>query len=126
MTNRNFDAGLKVRKQVLGKKYVEDALANASEFRRDFQEFATEYCWGACWTREGISKKTRSLINIAILASAGREPELKLHVGGALRNGATKQEIKEVLLQVAVYCGIPAANDGFRIADETISAFDQY
>ncbi len=125
MTNKYFDAGLKVRKQVLGEKYVEDALANASEFTRDFQEFATEHCWGACWTRGGISDKTRSLLNIAILAAAGRERELKLHVGGAIRNGATKEEIKEVLIQVAVYCGIPAANDGFRIADEALADFDQ-
>lgn len=115
-----FDKGLKVRREVLGNEYVEKSIANADDFNRPLQELVTEYCWGAVWTRPGLERKTRSMLNLAMLSCLNRPHELKLHVKGALRNGVTKQEIMEVLLQVAIYCGVPAAVDSFRIAREAI------
>jgi 4-carboxymuconolactone decarboxylase len=113
-----FDAGLEVRREVLGEEYVNQSLKSADEFTMDLQQLVTEYCWGEIWTRPGLSRKTRSMINIAMLTALNRPHELKLHIRGALRNGVTKEEIKEILLQTAIYCGVPAAIDSFRVARE--------
>ena len=111
-----YDEGMKVRKAVLGADYVDNSMASADDFMMAFQDVTTEYCWGYVWTRPGLPKKTRSMLNLAMLAALNRGPELKLHVNGALNNGLTKDEIKEVFLQVAIYCGIPASLDAFKIA----------
>ncbi len=105
-----------IRAAVLGKTYVENSMRNVDDFNRPFQELVTEYCWGACWGREGLPHKTRSMLNIAMLTILNRPHELKLHLGGALRNGVTKDEIREVLMQVAIYAGVPAGVEGFRVA----------
>jgi 4-carboxymuconolactone decarboxylase len=109
-----FEKGLGIRREVLGAAYVDASLANASEFGLPLQELVTEYCWGAVWGRPGIPRQTRSLLNIAMLSALNRQQELRLHVKGALRNGCTKDEIREVLLQVAIYCGVPAAIEANR------------
>ena len=111
-----YDDGMKMRKAVLGASYVDNSMAGADDFMMSFQDITTEYAWGYVWTRAGLPKKTRSLLNLAMLAALNRGPELKLHVNGALNNGLTKDEIKEVFLQVAIYCGIPASLDAFKIA----------
>lgn len=116
MTTSMYERGLAMRKAVLGDEYVDAAIRNADEFNRPLQEMITEYCWGGVWTREGLPRKTRSLLNLAMLATLNRPHELELHLRGALRNGCTKEEIREVLLQVAVYAGVPAAVDAFRTA----------
>ena len=116
MSNSLYDKGLEVRKAVLGAEYVETSIKNADDFNRPLQELVTEYCWGAVWTREGLPRKTRSMLNIAMLATLNRPHELELHLRGALRNGCTKDEIREILLQVAIYAGVPAGVDSFRIA----------
>ena len=121
MTNSLFDQGLAVRKAVLGAEYVEASIKNADDFNRPLQELVTEYCWGAVWTREGLPRKTRSLLNLAMLSILNRPHELELHLKGALRNGCTKDEIREVLLQVAIYAGVPAAVDAFRTARKVLS-----
>ena len=113
-----YDKGLSIRRKVLGDAYVDTQLKNADEFNRPLQELVTEYCWGAVWGREGLSRKTRSLLNLAMISALNRPNELKAHVKGALRNGVTKDEIREVFLQVAIYCGVPAAVDSFRVARE--------
>ena len=115
-----FEKGLKVRKEVLGEDYVNKSIAGADEFTRTMAEWSTEFCWGALWTRPGLDRRTRSIINLAMLSALGKTHELKLHVRGALTNGVTVEEIKEVLLQVAVYCGVPAGMDSFRNAREAI------
>ncbi|TAJ23751.1 MAG: 4-carboxymuconolactone decarboxylase [Reyranella sp.] len=113
-----YDDGMKVRKAVLGAAYVDNSLAGAAndEFMMAFQDITTEYCWGYAWTRPGLSKKSRSMLNLAMLAALNRGPELKLHINGALNNGLSKDEIKEIFLQVAIYCGIPASLDAFKTA----------
>lgn len=116
-----FQRGLAVRRAVLGAEYVDRALAEADEFTRPLQELVTEYCWGAVWTRPGLPRKTRSLLNIGMLVALNRPHELKLHLRGAQRNGCTQAEIMEVLLQAAIYCGVPAAVDSFRIAREVFA-----
>ena len=121
MDKRTFERGLEIRKTVLGKEYVENALRNADEFSRPFQEFMTEYCWGAVWGREELPKKTRSLLNLAMLGALNKEHELKLHIGGALRNGVSKEEIREVFIQLAIYAGVPAAVVAFRCAREVFA-----
>ena len=125
MDKKTHDKGLEIRKAVLGEAYVSNALKNADDFNKPFQELVTEYCWGAVWGREGLSKKTRSMLNLAMLCALNRPHELKMHIGGALRNGVTRTEIREVLLQVAIYCGIPAGVDAFRVAKETFAEFDK-
>jgi 4-carboxymuconolactone decarboxylase len=125
MNDEVFERGLEIRKSVLGAEFVEKALASADEFTEPLQRLVTEYCWGAVWGREGLSKKTRSLLNIAMLSSLARNHELKVHVKGAIRNGATKVEIREVLLQVAIYCGVPASVDSFRVAKEALAELEQ-
>jgi 4-carboxymuconolactone decarboxylase len=118
------DKGLAARKDVLGAEYVERAFKSADDFSLPFQEFVTEYCWGAIWTREGLSRKTRSMLNLGMLSALNRSHELKLHIRGALNNGVTREELREVLLQVAVYCGVPAAVEAFRIAREVFAEID--
>jgi 4-carboxymuconolactone decarboxylase len=120
-----FDEGLKLRKQVLGADYVERSMAGADEFSMPMQELSTEYCWGYVWTRPGLALRDRSLINVAMISALNRPHELKLHVKAALGNGVTREEIREVLLQVAVYCGVPAGIDSVRIAREAFSELDQ-
>jgi 4-carboxymuconolactone decarboxylase len=113
-----FDKGLKTRREVLGNEYVDNALANADDFSRALQEHTTQYAWGDIWNRPGLDRKTRSLLNLAMLTALNRPHELRLHVRGALNNGVTKEEMREVFLQTAIYCGIPAAMDSFRTARE--------
>jgi 4-carboxymuconolactone decarboxylase len=122
MDRERFDEGLAVRRAVLGEEHVDRAFAAADAFTRPLQELVTEYCWGEIWTRPGLPRKTRSLLNLAILTALNRPHEIKLHLRGALRNGCTQEEIMEVFLQTAVYCGVPAAVDSFRVAKEF---FDQ-
>jgi len=116
-----FDKGLKVRREVLGSEYVDNAIKNADDFSRTLQEFVTEYCWGELWNRPGLDRKSRSMLNLAMLAALNRPHEIKLHIRGAINNGMTKDEIKEVFLQVGVYCGVPAAVDAFRSAREVFA-----
>lgn len=126
MNDDLFKRGLEIRKSVLGAEFVEKSLAAADDFNMPMQRLTTEYCWGAVWGREeGLPKKTRSMLNLAMLSALNRPHELKMHVGGALRNGVTKAEIREVLLQVAIYCGIPAGVDSFRVAKEAIAEFEK-
>ena len=116
-----FDRGLAIRRRVLGARYVDEALRTADDFTRPLQELVTEFCWGAVWTRPGLPTKTRSMLNLAMLTALNRPHEIRLHVRGALRNGCTRQEIMEVLLQAAIYCGVPAAVDSFRVAREVLA-----
>lgn len=120
-TNRQFARGLAVRRAVLGATYVDESMANADALTQPLQELVTEYCWGAIWTRPGLSRKTRSLINLAMLTALNRPHEIRLHLRGALTNGCTPTEIREVLLQTAIYCGVPAAIDSFRVAREVLA-----
>lgn len=113
-----FEQGLETRRAVLGADYVDAAIANADDFNRPLQELVTEYCWGEVWNRPGLDRRTRSMLNLAMLTALNRPHELKLHVKGALNNGVTKEEIREVLMQTAMYCGVPAAVDSFRNARE--------
>jgi 4-carboxymuconolactone decarboxylase len=113
-----FEKGLSIRRKVLGADFVDNAIATADDFNRPLQELVTQYCWGEIWGRPGLDKKTRSLLNLAMLSALNRPHEVKMHVRGALNNGVTKEEIKEVFLQVAIYCGVPAGVDSFRIARE--------
>jgi len=119
-----FEKGLKVRKEVLGEDYVNKSIAGADEFTRTMAEWSTEFCWGALWTRPGVDRRTRSIVNLSMIAAINRPHELKLHVKAALKNGLTKDEIKEIFLQVAVYCGVPAGIDSFRIAKEAFKEMD--
>lgn len=120
MASQKFDDGLAVRKDVLGSEYVEQSLSSATDFTRPLQELLTEYCWGTIWTRDELPRKTRSLLNIAMLTVMNRPHELELHVRGAFRNGCTAEEVREVLLQAAIYAGAPAAIDGFRVATRVL------
>lgn len=118
-----FDEGLKIRYAVAGKAYVDQALARgSSDFARPMQELVTESCWGSVWSRPGLERKTRSMLNMAMLCALNRGPELAVHVQGALNNGASEVEIREVLLQVSIYCGMPAGLEGFKIAEKVILA----
>ena len=119
-----FEKGLQVRKEVLGEDHVEKSIAKADEFTRTMAEWSTAYCWGALWTRPGLDRRSRSIANLAMIGALNRPHELKLHVKAALKNGLSKDEIKEILLQVAVYCGIPAGMDSFRIAREAFEEVD--
>lgn len=125
MNKEKFDQGLKVRKSVLGSDYVDKSIENATDFNMPMQELATEYCWGEIWTRPGLDKKTRSMLNLAMITALNRPHELKLHIRGAIRNGLTKDEIKEVFLQTAIYCGVPAAIDSFRNAQEVFNDMEK-
>jgi 4-carboxymuconolactone decarboxylase len=123
--NTRYDDGLKVRSEVLGAEYVQASLDRASDFSRPMQQLVTEYCWGAIWARPGLERRTRSLLNVAMLTSLGKTHELSIHVRGAIRNGCTKEEIQETLLQAAIYCGVPAAMEAFRVADEALKKLDE-
>lgn len=116
-----FQQGLAIRKEVLGADHVQRSLDGASEFTAPMQALVTEYCWGAVWSREGLDRKTRSLLNIAMLTALNRGHELGLHVGGAIRNGCTVAEIQEALLQTAIYVGVPAALESFRVAEAKLN-----
>jgi len=124
MSKDVFDRGLEIRKKVLGAEFVERSFAAADAFNRPMQELVTEYCWGAVWGREELPHKTRSMLNIAMLSCLNRPHELKLHVKGALKNGVTRDEIREILMQVAIYAGVPAGVDSFRIAREAFTEVD--
>lgn len=124
MNKEVFERGLEIRKSVLGAEFVERSINSADDFNRPMQELVTEYCWGAVWGREELPRKVRSMLNLAMISALNRPHELKMHVRGALRNGVTKEEIREVLLQVAIYCGVPAAVDAFRIAREALAEAD--
>jgi 4-carboxymuconolactone decarboxylase len=125
MNDELFQRGLEIRRAVLGAEFVDKALASADDFNMPLQRLVTEYCWGAVWGREELPRATRSMLNLAMLAALNRPHELKTHIGGALRNGVSRAEIREVLLQVAIYCGVPAAVDSFRIAREVFAEQDK-
>ena len=118
--SERFNEGLEVRRAVLGAEHVDRSLEQASPFARPMQELVTEYCWGAVWTREGLDRRTRSLLNLGMLTALGKSQELGAHVRGALTNGCTETEIQETLLQAAVYCGVPAGLEAFRVAERAI------
>ena len=121
MKDPTYEAGLAVRRRVLGEAHVKRSIENATEFDKDFQELMTRHAWGDIWTRPGLDHRTRSLITIAMLAALGRNEELELHVRATRNTGATPDEVKEVLMQVAIYAGIPAANSAFRIAKAALA-----
>ena len=118
--NELFDRGLALRREVLGPEYVDTSLKSANDFMMAFQRITTEWCWGYAWTRPGLDRKTRSLLNLAMLTALNRAPEIKLHVRGAINNGVTVDEIKETLLHATIYCGIPAGLDAFKAANEVL------
>ena len=124
MDKQTFDRGLEIRKSVLGAEFVDNAFKTADEFNRPLQDLVTEYCWGAVWGRDQLTKKMRSMLNLAMISALNRPHELKVHVAGALKNGVTREEIREVFLQVAIYCGVPASVDSFRIAREVFAQID--
>lgn len=117
----SYERGIEMRKAVLGAAHVEKSLENVSEFARPIQELVTEYCWGEVWTRPGLDRKTRSLLNLGMLTALNRSHELAVHVRGALTNGCTVEEIQEALLQTAIYVGVPAALESFRVAEKVIN-----
>jgi 4-carboxymuconolactone decarboxylase len=119
-----YAKGRAIRSAVLGEDHVTDALSSADEFSRPLQDLVTEYCWGAVWGRDGLPLATRSLLNVAMLSALNRPQQLRIHLLGALKNGVTRHEIREVLLQVAIYAGVPAAVDGLRIASDTFAELD--
>jgi 4-carboxymuconolactone decarboxylase len=121
MTKERYETGLRIRREVLGAEHVDKSIATADDFNRPLQELVTEYCWGEVWSRPGLSRKMRSLLNLAMLTALNRPHEVKLHLKGALTNGCSKEEIMEVLLQAAIYCGVPAAVDSFRLAREVFN-----
>jgi len=124
MDKKRYEEGLAVRKAVLGAEYVEKSLRAADEFTRPMQELVTEYCWGEIWTRPGLDRRTRSFLNLAMLTALNRPKEIKLHVLGALNNGLTRDELMEVFLQSAIYCGVPAALDAMHAAKEVFAELD--
>ncbi len=115
-----WDKGLALRREVLGTEYVDTSVKNANDFTMAFQHMTTEWCWGYAWSRPGLDRKTRSMINLAMLTALNRTPEVKLHVRGAVNNGVTVEEIKEVLIHATIYCGIPAGLDAFKAANEVL------
>ncbi|HXV08090.1 MAG TPA: 4-carboxymuconolactone decarboxylase [Burkholderiales bacterium] len=124
MNDPLFEKGLKVRREVLGAEYVDRAIQTADDFNRPMQELVTRYCWGEIWNRPGLDRKTRSMLNLAMLTALNRPHEIKMHVRGALNNGLTRAEIGEVFLHAAIYCGVPAAIDSFRTAKEVFAELD--
>ena len=123
--NEMLQRGLEMRRQVLGAEHVDRSMANVSPFGRPAQELVTEFCWGAVWTRPGLEPKTRSLINLGMLTALGRNHELGVHVRGAINNGCTPEEIREVLMQTAIYVGVPAALESFRTAEQVLRDMGQ-
>jgi 4-carboxymuconolactone decarboxylase len=124
MTDELFEKGLKIRRAVVGEDYVNRSLAQADDFTMPLQELVTRYCWGDVWSRPGLSRRDRSLLNLGMITALNRPHELKLHVRGAINNGLTREEIREALLQSAIYCGVPAALDAFRVAREVFAEVD--
>ncbi|MBM3349657.1 MAG: 4-carboxymuconolactone decarboxylase [Betaproteobacteria bacterium] len=124
MNRDAFEKGLKTRREVLGAEYVDQAIRNADDFNLPLQELVTEYCWNEIWNRPGLDRKTRSIVNLAMLTALNRPHELKLHVKGAINNGLSKDEIAEIFLQSAIYCGVPAAIDSFRTAKDVFKEMD--
>lgn len=120
MDKVRYEAGLKARNEVLGAEYVDKAIKGANDFNRDFQELVTEYCWGTCWGNDVLSRKERSMLNLGMLAALGRMHEFELHFRGAINNGLTREQLREILTQIAVYCGIPAGVESFRIARKVL------
>lgn len=125
MDRETYERGLHIRSEVLGAQYVDRALADADDFTKPLQDLVTEYCWGAVWGREELPRKTRSMLNLAMISVLNRPNELRMHVKAALTNGVTREEIREIFLQVAIYAGVPAAVDSFRIAREAFAERDQ-
>jgi len=121
MNKEAFEKGLKTRREVLGSEYVDNSIKNAGEFNMPMQELVTEFAWNAIWNRPGLDRRSRSMINLAMLTALNRPHELKLHLKGAIKNGLTKDEIREILMQTAIYCGVPAAIDSFRCAKEVFA-----
>ena len=126
MSDTRYDQGLAVRREVLGDSYVEQAGAKTTDFTRDFQTIVTEFAWGTIWTRPGLDRRSRSMITLTALIARGHHEELALHIRAGLRNGLSREEIKEVLLQAAVYCGVPDANAAFRIAASVFDEADKH
>lgn len=124
MDGETYRRGRQIRSEVLGKEYVDKALAEADDFTRPLQDLVTEYCWGAVWGRDGLDRKTRSMLNLAMTSVLNRPHELRTHLKAALTNGVSREEIREVFLQVAVYAGVPAAVDSFRTAGEIFAELD--
>jgi len=122
MNNKKVhDEGLKVRREIMNSKRIDNVMEKVTDFDKPFQELVNEYCWGSIWTRPGLSRKIRSLINIAMLTALNRPNEVKMHVEGALNNGCSEEEIREVLLQTVIYCGVPAGLDSLKIAKEVLN-----
>lgn len=121
MDKERMNAGLKVRREVLGDDYVDRAMKSADAFNKPFQEIVSEYCWGTCWTDETLSRRERSILNLGMIAALGKMHEFELHVRGALRNGLSEDELRSVLIQIAVYCGIPVGVDCFRVARSVLA-----
>ena len=121
MDRERYEIGLRIRKEVLGEEYVERAIADADDFSRHFQEMITEYCWGGTWGRGVLAKRERSMLNLGMTAALGRMTEFELHFRGALRNGLSMDELREILLQIAVYCGVPAGVECFRIGRRVLA-----
>jgi len=126
MSDTRYDRGLAVRREVLGDSYVEQAGAKTTDFTRDFQTIVTEFAWGTIWTRPGLDRRSRSMITLTALIARGHHEELALHIRAGLRNGLSREEIKEVLLQAAVYCGVPDANAAFRVAASVFDEADKH
>ncbi len=125
MDQKMYDKGLEIRKAVLGEAYVSNALKNVDSFNKPLQDLLNEYCWGSVWGREELPRKTRSMLNLAMISILNRPHELRAHLKGALTNGVTREEIREILLQVAIYAGMPAAVDSFRIARDVFAELDK-
>lgn len=125
MNQELFDAGMMTRRAVLGDAYVDASLRNASEFSMEMQELVTQYCWGDVWNRPGLERQQRSMINLSMITALNRPHELAVHVRGAINNGLTRDQIKEIFLQTAIYCGVPAALESFRVASRVFEEMDQ-
>jgi len=125
LDNETYRRGLEIRTAVLGEAYVNRALSDADDFTTPLQDLVTEYCWGAVWGRDGLARKTRSMLNLAMISVLNRPNELRTHIKAALTNGVSREEIREIFLQVAIYAGVPAAVDSFRIAREAFAEVDQ-
>ena len=121
MDKKLMDAGLAVRREVLGDEYVDRAMKNADDFSKPFQEFVSEYCWGQCWSDDTLSRRERSILNLGMIAALGKPHEFELHFRAALRNGLSREELRAVLTQIAVYCGVPVGVDCFRIARQVLA-----
>lgn len=122
--SQRYAQGMKVRRAVLGGQHVDKAVANATPFNEPFQDLITRYAWGEIWTRPGLPRATRSMITLAMMIALNRPEEFRMHVGAAIRNGVTREQIQEVLLQSSIYCGVPAANDAFRVAQQVFTEMD--